>query len=448
MKTVSAMRISKIAFLVVLMLLTVSVVSYGASMPSADQAKINWKQASGQSIRIMACARPAITYLKSLLPEFEALTGIKVTIDDYPEGEFFKKIVIDLSSGKPVSDAFMLSHAYTVMYAEGKWVEPLKPYLENPKLTDAAWYDFNDYPKGSLRDATWKGVLYGVPIAPDTQILMYRKDLFKSKGLDIPKDMNELYQAAVKLNDPPKMAGIVLRLLRGSGTHWPWNGYVQNYGGYWIDPEDNPQLNSKPTIEATKMYIKLLKDAGPAGAVNYSWYECASDFQQGKAAIFGGDSNIFMSQFENPKGSAVAGKVGYAILPAAPNGHHAPAAGTAWYWGMSSKSSKKIASWLFIQWATSKELALKLGLETTEIMRNSVWQSEALRQKYPVPDWIKASSETMNKFSASYAFPMVKEFAPLADIAEVALQEIYLGKMTVEEAMADAQAKSLKAMRK
>jgi len=343
----------------------------------------------------------------------------------------------------------MLSHAYSTMYEAGGWLEPLEPYLENPKLTDKEWYDFEDYPTGSLSAVVINGKLYGIPIAPDTQIAFYRKDLFEEAGLLYPNNMDELYDAAVKLNNPPTHAGVVLRLARGAGTHWPWNGYIQNYGGSWLNTETKrPELDTPQVIAGTEMYLKLLKDAGPAGAVNYSWYEASSDFAQGKAAIFAGDANIFMSAFEDPTRSQVAGKVAYAILPPAPDGNHAPAAGTAWHWGMSSASKSKEAGWLFIQWATSKDIALRLGVDTTEIMRNSIWQSETLKNKYPtVPDWIEASSATMNQFSSLYRFPRVKEFGPLADIVEALLQEMYLGQISVPDGMAKAQEQTLEVMK-
>ena len=67
------------------------------------------------------------------------------------------------------------------------------------------------------------------------------------------------------------------------------------------------------------MYAKLLQDAGPAGVGNYTWYEAVSDFQQGKAAMYI-DASVFMSQIEDPAKSTVAGKVGYAPMPAGPKG--------------------------------------------------------------------------------------------------------------------------------
>ena len=39
----------------------------------------------------------------------------------------------------------------------GGYLEPLQTYLDDPALTDAAWYDFSDYAEASSRVATRGG---------------------------------------------------------------------------------------------------------------------------------------------------------------------------------------------------------------------------------------------------------------------------------------------------
>ena len=67
--------------------------------------------------------------------------------------------------------------------------------------------------------------------------LFSTEKIYLKKRTSNPNNMDELYDAAVKLNNPPNHAGVVLRLARGAGTHWPWNGYIQNYGGSWLNTE-------------------------------------------------------------------------------------------------------------------------------------------------------------------------------------------------------------------
>lgn len=428
--------------LICIIFLAFTFISYAEDFQPPEKANIDWKQFSGETINVMSHSHLGLEILRTMIPEFEALTGMKVVIDDYPFTDFANKIMIDLSTGKPATDVLALNHSLTVMYVEAGWIEPLEPYIQDPSLTDETWYDFEDFPKGSLKGGMHQGKVYGIPKSPDTQILFYRRDLFEQNGLTIPQTMDELYEVAGKLNNPPDISGILLRLSRASGSSWPWNGYVLTYGGYWIDPDTGkPGLNSPETVAATDMYLKLMKDFGPSGALNIGWAEVLANFQQGKGAIIGGDASLFSGSFEDQEKSAVAGKTGYAVLPSSPDGHRSPAAGTAWMWGMSSQSSKKKPAWLLIEWATSKYNAIRFGIEAAEIIRDSVWAREEIAQKYP-EDWIQASSETMSKYSEAYVFPRVKEVNALMDIVDVALQKIFTGETTTQAGLDEAQKKT------
>jgi len=425
-----------------LVLLTVSMV-FAQGIPSAKDAKIDWKMFSGRSVRVFVPTHPYIDGLKPFIPQFEELTGIKVVLEEASEQEFFKKIVLDLSSGKPTTDAFMAVHMYVPQYAKGGWLEPLTPYLENSNLTDKDWFDFNDFPPVSLKELTYKDVLSGIPIMTEQMTLFYKKDVFAEKGLGVPNTTDELYDTAKKVNNPPDIAGIVLRMKRGEGPDWPWCTFLGNYGGIWVDKYDKPHVNSPEAIAATDMYVKLVKDAGPQGALNYSWYEGSSDFLQGKLAIFI-DAQGFVGQFENPEKSKVAGNTGYGLMPASPSGIRCVGGSTAWGWGIASGSQNKDAAWLFVEWATSKEIAAQSAL-VGWIARTSMWSLPALAEKFP-SEWINVNLEGIKNFSSTYNYPQVTVQSKLTDIISVALQEIFTGTKTVQQAMDDAQAEHIKVL--
>jgi multiple sugar transport system substrate-binding protein len=193
------------------------------------------------------------------------------------------------------------------------------------------------------------------------------------------------------------------------------------------------------------MYLKLVKDGGPEGVVNYSWYEGSSDFAQGKLAVFI-DGQGFAGGFEDPQKSKVAGKVGYALMPASPSGNRAVGGSTAWSWGIASGSQKKSAAWLFIQWATSKKMA-NISAQTGWIARTSAWSEPSLPTKFP-PQWVKVNLDSVKDYSSSYSYPQVTVMPQLVDIISVALQEAFTGTKTVQQALDDAQQKHLKALKK
>ena len=61
-------------------------------------AKINWKQAEGETITVAVIPASYFENLISLQPQFEALTGIKLRFEKVPPGQIRQKALLDLSS--------------------------------------------------------------------------------------------------------------------------------------------------------------------------------------------------------------------------------------------------------------------------------------------------------------------------------------------------------------
>jgi multiple sugar transport system substrate-binding protein len=432
------------SLLVLGMVISLSVVTT-SQMVMAKEANINWRQFEGKALYATMCVYEWPNSLEKIIPEFEALTGIKVVLNKFPEEEFYKKVTIELASGKPAFDVFTFNQGFVAQYIEGGWVQTLDSYLKNSRLTDETWYDFKDFPPAALDKGLYNGKLYGIPISVGAQILFYRTDLFGAKGLSPPDTMSELYDAAIRLRDLPEVAGIVLRLRRGAGSCWPWSGFIYDYGGYWVDRKGNVGLTSPETIAATKMYIKLLKDGGPAKALNYGWLECLTSFQQGKAAMLA-DYNGWEASFQNPEQSAVAGKVGAVPLPAASPGYRQAAGGTSWMLSISAASSRKEMAWLFIEWATSKKIGLRLATESGHFGRDSIWTNPEFVKIYPYLDWITASRDSLMKYMDDYYLPEVIKFGAISDEIDIALEKIYMGS-PVEEELETAQAKTVELLK-
>jgi multiple sugar transport system substrate-binding protein len=56
---------------------------------------VNWKQLQGTEIRFLMNKHPFTTFIEPKVPEFEKLTGIKVTIEAFPEDQYRNKRTID-----------------------------------------------------------------------------------------------------------------------------------------------------------------------------------------------------------------------------------------------------------------------------------------------------------------------------------------------------------------
>src|SRR6202008_646012 len=149
-----------------------------------DKAKIDWQQFKGQSLELFFVKHPWTDAISPLLPEFEKLTGIKLNLTTAAEDAYWNKSSLGLANNKPPFDVFFLSmgiNGYTAY--TNNWLAQLNEQLDNPKLTDAAWYQYNDISKAAadafhLPDPS-SPKIYGIPMSTEVYMFFYRKDIFK-----------------------------------------------------------------------------------------------------------------------------------------------------------------------------------------------------------------------------------------------------------------------------
>jgi multiple sugar transport system substrate-binding protein len=369
--------------------------------------------------------------LQPLTDKFTEQTGIKVVFDVYDQENFMNKRLVDFSSGAGTYDFTMMDQA-TPQYARAGWIEDLTPYLSNKELVNKEKYDLNDIAKLFLTQFTIDGKIYAIPVAGEAQIVYYRKDIFKEKGLQPPKTFDELLNLAKALKTDT-MPGI---LVRGQTIHTVSNstGVIWSYGGRIMDDPQRPKhavFNRPEAVRAVELYAKLARDYGPPGIGNYTWRECVSDFQQGKAPMYL-DVSVFMGQFENPKLSTVVGKVGYVPMPKGPAGSFAN--GGSWAVGINSASKNKNAAFLFLAWATSKETMLDIASSAGVTSRSSVLKNPIMAQKFPA-DWLDALNTDLATALPEYNFPPVTKIDEFLDIYGGAVNSVIIGQSDAKTAL-------------
>ena len=86
----------------------------------------------------------------------------------------------------------------------------------------------------------------------------------------------------------------------------------------------------------------------------------------------------------------MVGNVGTVTLPSAQAGSPSKPNVNHWMLGITTSSKNKMAAWLFIQWVTSRNIALEMAVKYGTPGRASTWADPAFQAKYPYPDWIQA----------------------------------------------------------
>lgn len=380
---------------------------------SATGSAYNWKRFAGTRLRFMNNTHDWSTdVIPKALPEFEALTGMKVSWEVLPENQFRQKLTLELRSNPESVDGYMSLTSWDgLAFLESGWYEPIEPYIKSSDLTAP---DFNvaDFFPNTLKIATVKDTLIGVPLYPEVQLLYYNKEKLDAKGVKVPETIEELVAAAEKLHDPgANFAGYVSR---GDGIQAVYTlaPFIFALGGRWLDENGRPELTSDAFVKALDTYATLLRKYGPPGVAGMQWAQAIVVFHQGNAAMLT-DSSNFVSTFEDPTKSAIVGKVGYAPLPAGPAGIRSTL--ISWSLSICAKSKNKEATWQFIQWLSSQDMVARQAKAKIPVARQSVWNSPEYQSLMP-KGWLDSFNKELPTAAVNQANPNV---IPVPEVRDV-----------------------------
>jgi len=362
---------------------------------------------AGTTLRLVGANHPWQEAITPLLADFEAATGIKVNFEAYGEDQLNQKLTTEFTAGGSDIDVFMqrpLQEA-RVMLMNG-WYEDLTDCVADPD------FDFADFAEGAVGTTTVNGVLTGVPIVTEQEVLYYRKDLLEAAGIAVPTTLDELKAAAEALTDKEnEMYGFVARGQR-SPLVTQFSSFLYSSGGDWFDAERQATINTPEALAAIDLYGTLLREYGPPGVLNMSWPQAVAIFAQGNAALYTDASSIYANMLD-PEKSTVADKTGVAKFPAGPAGSIMYNV-TSWGLAMPSSSQNKEAACEFIKWATSKAIVTKTqGEGTVPGARKSVWADPAGTASFPA-DWVEAVAASAD--GRGYDRPLVTAVTEARDI--------------------------------
>jgi multiple sugar transport system substrate-binding protein len=231
----------------------------GLALASVSEAgQFNWQQFKGTQLRVLINKHPWQAAIEPHLKDFEALTGMKLVVEVYPEDQFRAKTLVELTSGASSMDVFMTMPGQEgLKYMRAGWYQPVDEFLKDPSLTaaDYGWNDFLD----KARDAmVIEGKTIGPPIQIENSALMYRKDVFQKYNVKVPTTLDELEAAAKALNgkamtdDGQPGFGFVARGKRAAATS-QFAGMLYAMGGTWLKPNREPAINSPEAVKAIDM---------------------------------------------------------------------------------------------------------------------------------------------------------------------------------------------------
>lgn len=370
----------------------------GESQQSSSEGQ-NEKPYEGQTVNFVVPGGRGSDWTQEHLDEFQEKTGIIMNIEQLTNEQIPQKIAVSMSAGGKDIDILVFAPLQNkLMYVNNGWLEPLTDYVANsPEL------DIEDFIQSTRDACSLDGVLYGLPVMTEREVVAYNTKMFEEAGItEIPTTFEEL-EAAAAACTKDDVAGITIRG-KGAQAVTQFSGFLYGFGGDWMDENGNATINSPEAIEAFDYYGRLLREYGPMGSINMDWQETANVYAQGLAAMRV-DCDSQYAYLTDPDSSLVAEDTSVFMLPGGSAGAK-PFNIVAWAMGISTGSEHKEAAWEFIKWYTSKESDVEMLKVGNPSCRTSSWENEEAASVSFREDLVKVINET-NQVGVGYDRPVM-----------------------------------------
>jgi multiple sugar transport system substrate-binding protein len=417
-----------------------TIIAASIAVTAAHAADFDWKKFQGKTITFLANNNPVSQALLTHKADFEKLTGITLKVDGYQEQQMRQRLVTVMNAHSDEVDVFMtLPSREGQQFSAAGWYGDLSAMAKGEVDKD---YDYAGLSQALLKAGTFDGKLTSMPMNIEGPILYYRTDIFQKCGVEKPATIRDVEAAAQKLKAcDSTITPFVSRGLKPA-IAYTFSNMLHNIGGsYMADGKSN--LCSAKGKEALETYSGLLRDYGPPGVVNYSFYQISALYRSGRAAMAFESSNELRTVME---GGERLKDTGLLPFPAGEAGQVPTAIG----WGMavSAYSKQPDAAWYFVQWATSPEVQKLMAVQGVAAPRSSVANDPEYRKwidEQPVrKEWQAALDVLAAKGSSEVGYPIVANPESREFIGQ-AVQDLILKQKPVDQACADAD-KSLDAL--
>ncbi|UVK44004.1 sugar ABC transporter substrate-binding protein [Mesorhizobium sp. AR07] len=364
-----------------------------------------------------------------------------------------QKVTVDIATKAGQFDILTIGTYEVPLWAKQGWLLPLQNLGPD--------YDVEDLIP-AIRNATSEdGKLYAAPFYAESSLLMYRKDLFAKAGLTMPEkpDWDFIGDAARKLTDRANdVNGICLRGKAGWGENMAsLTSLANSFGAKWFDKNWKPQFDQQSWKDTLGFYVKLMKDAGPAGASSNGFNENLALFQQGKCAMWI-DASVAASFVSDPKQSTVADKAAFAVSPDEKGSGNRGNWLWAWTLAIPAGSHKAESAEKFIAWATSKHyielVAEKEGWANVPPgTRKSLYENQKYLDAAPFAkmtlDAMLAAGEGKQKTQYPFwQYVILPEYQAVGNAVGQVFSSALTGDTTVDAALQQAQNLTERAMAK
>jgi multiple sugar transport system substrate-binding protein len=325
-----------------------------------------------------------------------------------------------LGKGDTTRDIYLLNPGWLAQFAANDWLAPVDEYAGSAGL------DFDSFFPASVEANTIAGKTIALPWTMDGGILYFRQDLFDKYGFKPPETWVDVQHIALDLKLEEKLpSGYVWQGAAYEGLTCNTLEFIWASGGATLDDAGNVVFDSARTRQALQEMLELIASgASPAAVTTYREAASLNVFQNDGAALMRNWSYAW--DRVNAQGSALAGKVGIAALPASCLGGSSLA--------LSAYSQHPEQAFRFIAFLTGYEQQAQLAFQGV--------QPPALETVYSDHDWLAADPSLQHlhaALSASQPRPQTAVYPELSEVIYSEVNRMLDGKQDVETTAANIQ---------
>lgn len=414
----------------------------------------------------------------SVVDDYEAETGIKVTVDTFPYNSLQEKVFSELTQRSDYYDLICVDTPWVPQIVQH--LEPMTKYIKKGKNSELLQLDdfitkvFLDTDVFDV-DAPYKQPpamdkvdvdkitdagfdIIGLPIQSNVLTVSYRKDLFEDpkyqaefkekfgRELTIPETMEEYLDIAKFFTRDTDgdgeidLYGTTLMAKRHESVMCDFKSFLSTFGGRLFDENMKPVLNNEKGQQALKYYGDWINKykVTPPGTLTYSWDEVATVYGSGKVAMA-------MNYHDMKLEPNVNGKEGYFMFPGKEiNGkiNRGPHFGS---WGLSiSKYSKnKDAAYDLAVWLTSAKNQEKYLKYKQHVTRQSAYEAAKSIDDPLTREYYAVMGESLK---VGVGRPRITTYNRVSETIQIAVNDYLVGRKSLEEALDEAANKIEKIM--
>jgi multiple sugar transport system substrate-binding protein len=425
MRSISAMK----ALAAAMLCAAVTTTAAAADKPFADVGK-------QEQITILAPSAPWLPAFTKIVELYEAQTGNKIKLDVNPFGGVLDKARNDVRGGGGTYDVLFLDTQWTIEMYEGGFLTPLKevdPAFDTPK--EVLTYDDSGYWNEQKRWRTSKGgKLMAFTVLGNVPVWYYRADALKEAGVSPPKTFKDILDSCAKLSKPPSTYGAVMRGERGNPIRYEWMQWMVTRGGTVVkDPENGDYtvtFNSPQNKATLDQYIEVMKKCGAPNPGSIGQGDVIQLLATGKA-LQGQLVVAAWANLQDPKKSAVVGKIEAVPIPRADDGKYGGVIGN-WNFVVpkGANPAHKKGALAFAKWFLTYDAQYAYAKAGGIPNRSDVLASDLAKD--PAMKWMPAYLETMKNARQELGY---QEGAQVEQVIGLRLNQAVIGELSPGKAL-------------